>query len=196
MKKHNNIIIIISSLLIVVGVIAGSVLTKYASEISTIVTTVTAIIGAVALWVQFKKDREINQASFVIEFFKSFQESDSNLFVMEQMDNKFDGLPYTHFTEIHKDVLSYIYWIRTLCGLIERGVFSFDTIDEMFAYKFFSATNNKEIQKLELEKYPGLYKIVYRTHRKWTEYRTKNGLDIMYPDEDLSLCPNYEELSK
>lgn len=77
MKRTKNLIVIISTLLIVIGVIVSSVLTDQASVISTVVTTITAIIGAVALWIQFKKDREVNQASFIIEFHKSFQENES-----------------------------------------------------------------------------------------------------------------------
>lgn len=197
MRKSSNIIVTISSILIVIGVVVGSVVTKYSSEISTVVTTITAIIGAVALWIQFKKDREINQASFVVEFYKSFSESSAdNDKVLEQLDNKFDNKSYTPLKQMHKEVLSYIYWLRTLCSLIERNVFSFDVVDDMFAYKFFSLVNNKEVQEMEFAKYKELYKPIYRIHRRWNEYRKKHGLSEIYQEESLSLVEGYEQYSK
>ncbi len=198
MRKHSNLIVVISSLLIVMGVVLGSILTDYSSQISTVVTTVTAIIGAVALWIQFKKDREINQSSFIIEFYKSFYENQSNLKVLDILDRKYSKLDHRDLKDpaLYADILNYASWIRTLCNLIDRSVVTFDTIDEIFSYKFFVFLNNKDIQELELIPCSELYKLIYRTHRKWTDWRIKNGLKVLMPEEDLALVPNYQELSK
>lgn len=198
MRKHSNLIVIISSLLIVMGVVLGSILTDYSSQISTVVTTVTAIIGAVALWIQFKKDREINQSSFIIEFYKSFYENESNIKVLNILDKKYSKLDHENLKNpaLYADILNYASWIRTLCNLIDRGVVTFDTIDEIFSYKFFVFLNNKDIQELELIPCSELYKLIYRTHRKWSTWREKNGLKVLMADENLASAPNYNELSK
>lgn len=198
MKKHSNIIVIISSLLIVLGVIFGSIFSNYSGEISTVVTTVTAIIGAVALWIQFKKDREINQSSFIIEFYKSFYENESNVKILNILDKKYSKLDHKNLKDptLYADILNYASWIRTLCNLIDRNVVTFDTIDEIFSYKFFVFLNNKDIQELELVPCSELYKLIYRTHRKWSAWREKNGLNVLMPEENLANVPNYTELSK
>ena len=197
MKRSKSLILIISTILIVIGVIAGSIFTNYSSIISSIVTTITAVIGAVALWIQFKKDREINQASFILEFYKTFYQNEDCLKIVAVFDNKFDGFkddisvkPY------RKELQSYINWIKTLCAHILHNNLDIAYVDEMFNYEFFSLTDNKEVQELELKKYPWLYKAIYKTHKIWSEYRKKNGLvNDVYNDESLSLAPQYQQWS-
>ena len=196
MKKHSNTILIISTSLIVLGVIIGSFLTEYSNTISTIVTTVTAIIGAVALWIQFKKDKQINEASFIVEFYQSFYEQESNVKVLNELDKKYSEEKYTSLKTMSADVLNYLTWIRTLCDLIDRKVLSYESIDEIYSYKFFMILNNKEVQEMEIHKYANLYKLIYKTHNGWTKYHKKKGLAILMADEDLSLVEGYEDLCK
>lgn len=198
MKKSNNLIIVLSTALIVIGVILGCFTTKYSNEISAAITTITAIIGAVALWFQFKKDHDTNQASFIIEFYKTFNDNEDNMKVLEVLDNKFDG-----FTEnislvgYRKEIQSYLNWIKTLCDLIEENIITIKSIDRLFSYEFFSICDNKEIQDMELRKYPWLYKSLFVVHKKWSDYRKKHGLtNDVYNNESLSLVPEYEQYSK
>lgn len=72
MKNLKNSVLTIATMLIVIGIIISSFLTEYSSLIATITTTITAVIGAVALFIQFKKDKEINKASFLLEVSKQF----------------------------------------------------------------------------------------------------------------------------
>ena len=197
MKKSKNMVLIISTALIVVGVILSSILTNQASVVSTIVTSITAIIGAVALWIQFRKDHEVNQASFIIEFYKSFNENESCVKVLNVLDDRFDGKPTVKLETIKHDVLNYLSWIRTLCNLIERNIIDFEAIDETFSYKFFSIVDCKEVQDMEIARFPYLYNSFFRVHKSWTEYRKKHGkFNNTYNDEDLSLLPMYKEYSK
>lgn len=198
MKKSKTIVVIISTVLIVIGVISGSIFSEYSSTISSIVTTITAVIGAVALWIQFKKDHEINQASFILEFYKTFNENEDCAKILAVFDNKFDGykenisvVPY------RKELQSYLNWIKTLCGHILHNNVDISYIDELFNYEFFSLTDNKEVQEQELQKYPWLYKSIFKAHRVWTEYRVKHGfINDVYKEESLSLLPEYEQWSK
>lgn len=167
-----------------------------ADTISTIVTTVTAIIGAVALWIQFKKDKQINEASFIVEFYKSFYEQEENVKVLKVLDKKYSGFEYQSLTSMHEEVLGYLAWIRTLSDLLDRNVLSFESIDGTYAYKFFMIVNNKEVQEMELKKYAHLYKLIYKIHKKWTKYRLKKDLNLIMPEEDLSLTENYIDCCK
>lgn len=196
MKKHSNAILIISTTLIVIGVIISSFLTEYSNTISTIVTTVTAIIGAVALWIQFKKDKQINEASFIVEFYQSFYEQERNIKVLNELDKKYSQETYKSLKTMASDVLNYLTWIRTLCDLINRKVLSYESIDEIYSYKFFMILNNKEVQEMEIYKHADLYKLIYRTHKGWTLYRKKKGLSTIMSSEDLSLVEGYENLCK
>ena len=45
---------------------------EISQKITTIITVITALIGAAALFIQYKRDKEINQASFIVEYAKYF----------------------------------------------------------------------------------------------------------------------------
>ena len=194
--KKSNLIIVISTFLIVVGIFFGSVFTDYDDIISTTITTITAIIGAVALYIQFKKDKEINQASFIMEFHQNFYEHEENTRLLKILDKKFSGHKIKKFTEEEnlEDILSYLSWIRILCGFLKKKIFTYETIDEVFGYKFFMITNNKDVQRIELCKYPDTYKIVYRIHKEWTKYRKKHDISLIMEKEDLSKTNEYKNM--
>ena len=71
--KKNIIITSISTFLIAVALIVSLFFDDaIGGRVSQIVTLITALIGAAALFVQFVRDKKINQASFVLDFSKSF----------------------------------------------------------------------------------------------------------------------------
>lgn len=197
MKKGKNLVVYISTVLIILGLIASLVFTEEESRISTIVTTITAVIGAVALYIQFKKDKEVNNASFIVEFHNSFYESEQNKRILDLLDEKYDG-EKVDFSgkQTKKDILSYLGWVRSLCNLLERNVLDFDSIDETFAYKFFMITNNKQVQELELVPNADLFAVFFGIHKKWTQYRLKNHKALICEEESLAKTEPYDRLSK
>lgn len=67
--KKNKTLTYLGTFLLVLGLFSTLFLDDYwGGRVSEVVTISTAIIGAVALFIQFKRDKEINQASFVLEF--------------------------------------------------------------------------------------------------------------------------------
>lgn len=74
MKKSRSILYIALPL-IVLGLLSTLLMDdSLAEKIATIITMVTAIIGAVALFIQLKKDKDVNQAEFIINYGKYFYE--------------------------------------------------------------------------------------------------------------------------
>ncbi len=196
MRKRSNLVVIICSLLIIIGVIAGSVTTKYASEIATVATTVTAIVGALGLWIQFRIDGDLNKSSFIFNFYEKFYVNEGNDRVLDVLNKKANGHSDEELKNMYNDVITYLYWVRTLCGLIERNVLNYESIDDMFSFRFFAILNNKIVQEMEIEKNKEYYKIIYRQHRKWSAWRKRHHLDVIFPDEDLAKVEGYDVLSK
>ena len=196
MHKHRSIIVIISTALLVIGVAVSSFLTQYSSTISSVVTTITAIIGAVALYIQFKKDKEIDQASFMIEFHESFYSIDGNSEILNILDEQANGNFKDDLTDkkYYKSIMGYLGWIRTLCSLIENDVLEIKKIDEIFSYKFFALTNNKQVQDVELVTNSKYYEIVYRVHQKWMDYKRKNNKSIVFENTSLDKALCYQQM--
>ncbi len=193
MKRAKSIITILSTALLVIGIVVSSFLTEYSSVIASVVTTVTAVIGAIALYIQFKKDKEINQASFIIEFHKTFNDNEDIKEVYLILNRKDNG-DKVSLKDKYEKVIEYLTWIRTLCSFIEQGTLNFDTIDEIFGFKFFAALNDKEIQDMEIVKYYQYYKLIYKTYNKWEEYRKKHNKTIPSAKTALSSTKHYDEM--
>lgn len=113
-------------------------------------------------------------------------------------DNKFDNFKEDiSIKPYRKELQAYLNWIKTLCSHILHNNIDIAYIDELFSYEFFSLTDNKEVQEQELNKYPWLYKSIFKVHKIWSAYRNKQGLkNDVYEKESLALLPEYEKWSK
>jgi len=93
-------------------------------------------------------------------------------------------------------VVEYLTFFETLYILMNRDVVNISMIDDLFAYRFFSAVNNKDIQDMELVKDAIYYKNIYRLDNLWHKHRFEQGT---VKDEESALrkiVPDYENLIK
>ncbi len=167
-----------------------------ASRVTTIITITTAVIGAGALFVQYKRDKEVNQASFVVEYAKYFYSLngvEETLMLLDEyrLGNKdvIQKIPYT-------GIVNYLFWCEELSSLVQKNIFDLQTIDNLFSYTFFLITNNKYIQEKELVPQAEFYKGVYYLHKVWTEYKIKTNQPIINDKESLNKVVNYAEYTK
>ena len=67
--KKTKILTLLSTLIIIGSLIASLWLdNSLGSRIVNVVTVITGIIGAIALFIQFRKDKQINTANFLMEY--------------------------------------------------------------------------------------------------------------------------------
>ena len=192
MKKYSfyySVILIIILLLVSTLLLESEV----ASRITTIITVSTATIGAVALFVQYKRDRDVNQANFILEYAKYLYSLNGVEELIMQLDEYRLGNKDVTKDISYQAVINYLLWCEELAVLIKKNVVDIETIDNIFAYFFFLITNNKYIQERELISQAEFYKGTYHLHKIWTEYKIRTGQKIINPDESLSLVKEYEE---
>lgn len=87
-------------------------------RISQIVTLVTALIGAAALFVQFIRDKKINQSSFIIDFSKSFYDPINLGRLMNKLDSNNLTGQQTITKSDYNDIVNYLQWCETLASLV------------------------------------------------------------------------------
>ena len=192
MKKNSfyySIILIIILLLVSTLLLEE----KIASRITTIITVSTATIGAVALFIQYKRDRDVNQASFVLEYARYLYSLNGVEDLVMQLDEYRLGNKDVAKDISYQAVVNYLLWCEELAVLVKKNVLDIETIDNIFAYFFFLITNNKYIQEREFISQAEFYKGTYYLHKIWTEYKIKTGQKIINPEESLSLVKGYEE---
>lgn len=163
----------------------------WGSRVSEIVTISTAIIGAVALFFQFKRDKEINQANFILEFWKSFSENEK----LQKIMLKCDHMRLTNKDD-YFDIVTYAQWLETLSSLINRNIVNFAVIDDMYNYLFFVFVNNKYIQEVELMPSQKFYKGIYEAYSSWVNYLNKKNKEILCYEFSLEKVENYDLIRK
>lgn len=197
--KKNKSLTLLSCLLLIVALCSTLFLEdSIGTRVSDIITIATALIGALALFFQFKRDKDINQASFIIEYGKIFTETPGCHDVMMKLDKYRLGQTdifkkSTTPDEDYAGIVAYLEWCESLSVLIQKGVMDFETVDNLYSYRFFLITNNEYVQKLELVPEREFYKGVFALHKMWSDYKRKTNQTIMQNETDLSKVECYEE---
>lgn len=194
--KKNRIITIVSCLLLVVALFCTLFFDdSIGGRISEIITIATALIGAIALFFQFKRDKDINQASFVVEFGKSFEEKEGCREIMQKLEDYRKGNTDVFTDKDYSYIVSYLQWCETLSILVQTNVLNLKTIDNLYSYWFFLITNNPYIQKLELIPEAEFYKGTYILHKIWTKYKRKTNQTILEEETSLEKVEKYDQYS-
>ena len=196
MRKRNSLIITIAIFVIVISLTLSLFIeNEIGSKITEIVTLITALVGAIALFVQFKKDKDLNQATFIMEFSKAFFDSynckevflEINRIYGSEDEDSFD------FKKYESSIIDYLLWIESLSAVVMDNVVSIKNIDRALNFRFFVLANNKTVQQNELVKYKQLYKGTYALYDLWYKYRKKKHLEIPREDNSLHLTEGYNE---
>lgn len=199
--KKNKSLTILSCALLIIALCSTLFLEDFiGTRISDIITIATALIGAVALFFQFKQDKDINQASFIIEYGKIFTETPGCHEVMMKLDKYRLGEKDIFEKSKEKEadysgIVAYLEWCESLSVLIQKGVMDFETVDNLYSYRFFLITNNAYVQEKELIPEREFYKGVFTLHKIWSEYKVKTKQPILQNETDLSKHSCYEEFA-
>ena len=196
MRKKNSIVVIIASSLIIISLILSLFIeNQLGSKITEIITLSTAMIGAIALFIQFKKDKDLNQATFIMEFSKSFFDNynckESFLELNKTYNTKDEGV--INFEKYESSLIDYILWIESLSAVVMDNVVEIKNIDRALSFRFFILVNNKTFQEKELVKYKELYKGTYALYDLWYKYRIKKKLEIPCEKNSLHLTEGYKD---
>ena len=193
--KKTSLITITSVFLLTLGLISTLWLdSSIGDRIVNIVTVVTAIIGAVALYVQFKKDKGINTASFLMEYSKSFYNDYDLIDVFHELEKySCDNNYRFDYDKYSAKIIAYLEWIESIASLLERGTIDFYTIDNTISYRFFVIVNNPQVQENELIKYDEYWRGTYWLYDHWYKYEMKRGLEMPLSETALHLTENYEQ---
>lgn len=184
--KKTKLITITCTFLIVAGIFSTLFLSeKIGDRVSQIITISTALIGAVALFLQFKRDKDINESSFILEFWKSFSQNDDLQQIMLKCDNMLNNKENQFVKEDYSSIVKYAQWLEAFSSLINRKVVSINSINDMYNYMFFVFTNNQYIQKLELEPNKEYYNGIYHAYAEWIKFLNKKNLPIIGKDHPL-----------
>lgn len=187
-RKQNIIPILLSTFIIFICIITVILET---SQIKEAILTSTAVIGAISIWFEMKRSKDMAEGEFITNLNESFlSNSDVKIIYKKLSDNEI----------LDKDdkssIVEYLTFFETIFILIERNVIDINIVDDLFSYRFFIAINNKYIQEYELVKDDKYYKNIYTLDYIWTEYRKNNGLEINELNSLRNANSNYYDMIK
>lgn len=175
------------------------------SQVSIMADMISGVIAAIAAGLvlfqlkESEKERirqiDIEEASFILQYNQTFIQ-DPNMSEVESLLEEqahYGRIEPIITNENRQKFVNYLVYLEGLAPLILRGVLSLDHIDDLFAYRFYLAVNNPEVQEKELKKFAGDYRGCFKLYKEWTAYRKNEGLDILLNESALD---GWEDFSK
>ena len=197
MSRRESIITYSLLVFLCAGIILGTFLGDLGEIISTVITSITAVVGAIAVYIQMKKDKEINETQFLLEFSKFFYTFEGAQALEKKIDRAMEkGEIYEWTEDDYENLQDYMIWMVALGSMVLNKTLSLKLINNIFNYRFFTVVNNPSIQKNEINVYPTYYKSVFLLHKVWTQYRRDMGQPILFEEHDLSKLDIYDSMVK
>jgi len=150
------------------------------------VTTVLAIVAAVAFWMEFRSNERINEAQLIMELNHQFISSEE-LSKVEWALEKY----YAQYLEAEKrgtnkanirleldldldnparqHLVNYLVHLEGIAALVDGGILHLRMITNLMAYRYFIAVNNPIVQETELLPYKDYYKGCFRIYENWSK---------------------------
>ena len=191
MKKSKLVMYIAVSLIVLSLMMTLFLDDDLAQRITTIITMVTAVIGAVALFVQYQRDKDVNQANFIVSYAKYFHEIDGCDEIFAKIEKYQDGQKNIFKPQDQDAIVRYLVWCEELSVLIQKKIMDLSLVDNLFSYNFFLIVNNDYVQNLEIVPYAEYYKGLYALHKMWVDYKKETNQPILNEEFGLEKTPDY-----
>jgi len=149
MKAKTTSMLLLLSILIAAYVIST---TQFDYDyISTVVATIVAGLGIFGVWIQLKRDANIKEAEFLINFNFTFITTDKLVAMEQKLERcRTKGETLTLEGEERQQLIDYLVYLESLAPLVINRMVHLEIVDNLFSYRYFVAVNNPEIQAFEL----------------------------------------------
>ena len=195
MKLTEKILIYSLLTIMCLGITIGTFFDSIGTVIAGITTTITAVISAVAVYYQMKKDAQVTRAEFLLEFSKVFYSYDGAVKLEAKIDKAAEnGKIYEYTSDDYELLNDYMLWLEALSSMVENRTITIDLINDLYNYRFFSVVNNPSVQDKELCVFAQYYSSIFSLHKAWSAYRIKHGEFIINEEYDLSKHPVYKTM--
>ena len=192
-KSRGHLISIIGLILVFIGVAVSSFF-DVTGAIVTLVATLTAVIGAFAVYIQIRKSKLIGQSSFTIEISKYLYEIPGLTDFVHKLGRASDveKREYVIKEEDKKILIKYLNYIKTVSVLVEEKTITIETLNNVFAYEFFIVVNNKSVQETEIQPFHECYQDIFQLYDKWTTFLRRHKMEVLHEEHSLSELPEYK----
>jgi len=158
----------------------------------------TAAGGLIALFFQFKRERDLNEADFILRINNEFMMNESMSRIYKILEeSKVEGQNENPFDKDDIiDMANYITYFDPFYSLIKRKIVKIESVDPILAYRFFLAINNKYMQQMLLcaDNKEIAWESIYKLHSYWSKYRVDLNREIWQSNYSLSENKCYNKI--
>lgn len=146
-------------------------------------------VGVIMVVVQLRDTRKLQEAEFIVNLNHAFVDN-ANYAKMYSELEKYDKENKT--PEISRiEISNYLTFFETIYLLVKRRGIQMETLDDLFAYRFFLAVHNETVQNMKLVNEPYNFRNIYYLEDLWTKYRKERGFDVYREENNLfRACAN------
>lgn len=167
------------------------------SYISTVVATIVAALGIFGVCIQLKKEADITEAEFLMNFNFTFLTTEKFVAMERALEAaRKANEPLVVTEENRQDLIDYLVYLESFAPLVLNKMVRLDVVDDLFSYRYFIAVNNEGVQKAELIPEGAYYRGCYSLYRVWKKYRKKKGLDIPMDETALDKVEVFEKYAR
>ena len=162
--------------------------------LETKIATITAIIGVVALWFQFKREKDFAEAEYILDLNSAFAENPNIKNIYNKLIKYRDTKENQFTLDDKNDLIEYLSFFSPIANLVSIGILSYKTINGFLSFRFFAIINNPQVQQIATIPQSNYIGIIYELYDGWVEYLNKNNIEE--PFKENSLRKNYPEYKK
>jgi len=156
------------------------------SGLQNTVLAVTGLVGAISIWFQMKRSKDMAEGEFILSLNTSFGDNDDIRGLYAKL---VAGGPLTEADQ--SAVVAYLTFFETMYLLLKRNVLDMALLDDLFRYRFNIAVTNSDIQRLELLPDAEYYRNIYTLDARWHRFRQSVGESDESPGALRNVNPNY-----
>jgi len=211
MSKYILISLVVFILALLVSILArmflvldGSFFGFSNEEAGLVTSMIEGVVGAIAAGLVLYQlkissnveelQNSIEEAQFILQYNQAFIQ-DANMCKVESLLER-SMLGQAEGAIINGEnrqlFINYLVYLEGLAPLILRDVLQLEHVDDLFAYRFFLAMNNPEVQKDQLFVFPEYYRGCFKLYEKWKRYRRGNHRAILMEETSLDKWEHYE----
>lgn len=164
---------------------------------SDVIFASASLLGVYGLLYNFKREREIAEATFIFDLYKAFRSNEKIVNLYSKLEQHYLGKEVEINENDRKGIVEYLVFMENLASLFQRNIVTIKKIDPVFGFDFFIVTNNPVVQEVELIPYCDYYIGTYKLYNAWFKYRNKKEYPV--PLDVNALCdksPKFEDIIK
>lgn len=190
---------ILMLLLIVIFIAAYLISTCYMDYdyVSTLVATIVAGLGIFGVWIQLKKDADIKEAEFLMDYNFSFLTEEKFVKMERRLELGMKGRQPLELTDADRqDLVDYLVYLESLAPLIRSKLVRLEMVDDLFGYRYFIAVNNPVVQEKELFPDAEYYRGCFSVYQMWSKYRSDLGIIVPLEGTALDKWSDFDKYAK